>query len=92
MSQFRGMVHQIVHDTRERLLRRVLDIAPHQEEHELPAIPWDELRDDPANAQPGWNFVQDRRNPWPVDGQWWLFDRLMKSTQYQFLQDSPDVK
>jgi superfamily II DNA helicase RecQ len=91
MSQFRGMVHQIVHDTRERLLRRVLDIAPHQE-HELPAIPWDELRDDPANAQPGWNFVQDRRNPWPVDGRWWLFDRLMKSTQYQFLQDGPDVK
>ncbi|OQV11359.1 hypothetical protein CLAIMM_15205 [Cladophialophora immunda] len=64
MSQFRGMVHQIVHDTRKRLLRRVLDIGPHQE-HKLPTIPWDELRDDPANAQPGWNFVQDRRNPWP---------------------------
>lgn len=91
MSQFRGMVHQVVQDTRERLLRRVLDIGPHQE-HELPAIPWDELRDDPANAQPGWNFVQDRRNPWPVDGQWWLFHRLMKSGQYQFLHDGESVR
>jgi superfamily II DNA helicase RecQ len=91
MSQFRGMVHQIVHDTRERLLRRVLDIGP-QQEPELPVIPWDELRDDPANAQPGWNFVQDRRNPWPVDGQWWLFHRLMKSGQYQLLHDGDDVR
>ena len=55
-------------------------------------IPWEHLRDDAANAQPGWNFVKDRRNPWPVDGEWWLFERLMKSSQYQFLQDGPDAR
>ena len=90
MSQFRGMVHQVVHDLRERMLRKVLDVSP-REEKQLPTIPWDHLRDDVANAQPGWNFVKDRRNPWPVDGEWWLFDRLMKSTQYQMLQDGPDA-
>ena len=81
MSQFRGMVHQVVHDMRERMLRKVLDIGPHKED-QLPRIPWNDLRDDAANAQPGWSFVKDRRNPWPVDGEWWLFDRLMKSSQY----------
>ena len=91
MSQFRGMVHQVVHDLRDKMLRMVLDIGPYDEK-QLPQIPWEHLRDDAANAQPGWSFIQDHRNPWPVDGEWWLFDRLMKSSQYWFLQDGPEVR
>ena len=91
MSQFRGMVHQVVHDLRDKMVRMVLDIGPYDEK-QLPQIPWEHLRDDAANAQPGWSFIQDHRNPWPVDGEWWLFDRLMKSSQYRFLQDGPEVR
>jgi hypothetical protein len=64
MADFRGMVYSLVTETR-RLLREELTLTP---DEELPAIPWRDLRDNPVNQQVGWNFTQDERNRFPVDG------------------------
>lgn len=45
---------------------------------EFPIIPWDRLRDDPTREGIGHNFVKDERNPWPVNGQRWLSERLIE--------------
>lgn len=42
----------------------------------MPAIPWTALYNDPSQSQAGWNFVQDARTQWPVDGTHWMIDRL----------------
>ena len=72
MTQFRGMIHGLVAETR-RILQEELMFAP---DDEMPAIPWSKLRDNPVNKQPGWNFTRDKRNRFPVDGEWWLFNRI----------------
>ena len=72
MPQLRSMVHGLVFAT-YRALEKVMYIA----EAEFPQIPWYELRDDPTREGIGHNFVGDERNPWPVEGQTWLIDRLL---------------
>jgi hypothetical protein len=71
MSQFRGMVHGLVVETR-RILQEELIFAAN--DAEMPSIPWSKLRDDPVNKQRGWNFTQDERNTFPkafpVHGEW----------------------
>ena len=47
MDQFRGMTHQLVEDTRQALFEDVL-FTPDREQ--LPAVPWNELYDDPTNG------------------------------------------
>ena len=91
MPEFRAMVQEVVAEARERMLRRVLCVGP-GEEGEMPAIPWDDLRDDASNQEPGWDFIHDQRNPWPVDGKRWLFERIMRQGEYQFARDGPDVR
>ena len=73
MDQLRSMVHGLVYET-YRALERVL----YTNEARFPAIPWTELRDDPTREGIGHSFVQDERNPWPVDGATWLADRLIE--------------
>jgi hypothetical protein len=60
-------------------------------EHEMPIIPWSKLRDDPVNKQAGWNFTRDERNRFPVEGEWWLFDRIGrdKKLQRRFTRSGP---
>jgi hypothetical protein len=72
ISDFQSMVHGLVADMR-RILREELMFA---KEDEMSIISWPQLRDDPINKQQGWNFIRDERNQLPVDGKWWLFDRM----------------
>ena len=72
MDQLRGMIHGLVQQAREALAA-VLDIG----EDEFPPIPWGRLRDDPTREGIGHSFVQDERNPWPVEGRSWLMNRLI---------------
>ncbi|KAK4999481.1 hypothetical protein LTR66_001501, partial [Elasticomyces elasticus] len=37
--------------------------------HEIPGIPWQSLRDNPTDEQPGWNFLHNHRSRLLVDGQ-----------------------
>lgn len=52
-GDFRGFIHGLVNVTRQ-ILREQLLLAG--ESTEVPAIPWDQLRDDPTQAKAGWNF------------------------------------
>ncbi|RHZ43206.1 uncharacterized protein CDV56_100941 [Aspergillus thermomutatus] len=42
----------------------------------MPPIPWTALYDDPSQSQRRWNFLQDARTQWPVDGPRWMIDRV----------------
>jgi hypothetical protein len=57
---------------------------------QMPPIPWTALYDDPSQSQAGWNFVQDARTRWPVDGTHWMIDRLRAepAMQRHFLRGS----
>lgn len=78
MAQFRGMIHGLVRDVRQTLMEELLFL---EGERGLPVIPWDELRDNPINTETRWSFLKDVRNPWPVDGNQWLWDRIGASQQ-----------
>ena len=45
----------------------------------LLAVPWARLKDDPNCKKMKHNFIQDERNPWPMDGRKWLKEKLMKT-------------
>ncbi len=34
--------------------------------------------DNPSESRVGWSFLDDERNKFDVDGQWWLFERMYK--------------
>ena len=73
MDVFRGFVHAVVNQTREFLRQRLLlGFEP------LP-ISWQSMYDDPSNEKSRWNFLQDERCRWPVDGKRWLWDQIRAS-------------
>ena len=75
MAQFRGMVHGLATETR-RLLMDELLFSGSRAEEPIPSVPWESLRDNPTDEQPGWNFLKDHRTRMPVDGGSWLFQRI----------------
>ncbi|MCJ1360886.1 MAG: hypothetical protein MMC33_010895, partial [Icmadophila ericetorum] len=91
MADFRGMVHGLAAET-QRILRD--DLMFVSDDQAMPAIPWDTLRDNPRNNQAGWSFVQDERNAWEVDGEWWLFNRIGQNARLQrrFSQSGPEFR
>lgn len=58
-----------------------------QDHAQMPAIPWTALYNDPSQSQAGWNFVQDARTQWLVDGTHWMIDQLRAepAMQWHFL-------
>jgi superfamily II DNA helicase RecQ len=73
MDAFRGFAHAVVNQTREFLRQRLLL------GFEPPPIPWQSMHDDPSNEKSRWNFLQDERCRWPVDGKRWLWDQIKAS-------------
>ena len=73
MDQLRSIIYGLMFDT-YRALENVLFAS----EKYFPAIPWSQLRDDPTRHSIGHNFVKNERNPWPVEGQTWLYHRLIE--------------
>jgi superfamily II DNA helicase RecQ len=89
MADFRGMVHGLVAEAKRILFEKLL----FAQEDEIPPIPWEKLRDDPVNKQPGWNFTQDERNAFAVDGgEWWLFERIGRDAKLRrrFVKSGPN--
>ncbi|KAF1807826.1 hypothetical protein P152DRAFT_406735, partial [Eremomyces bilateralis CBS 781.70] len=74
MAQFRGLVHGVLFEAR-RIIGELLFCADDRA-GDMPVVPWESLRDDATNARPGWNFLQDQRTRFPVNGETWLFDRI----------------
>jgi hypothetical protein len=87
MPAFRGMVHGLMDETR-RILCEELLFSP---DDALPTILWPQLQDDPVNKQRRWNFLQDKRTCFPVDGVWWLFHRIrqMATVRRRFMKSGP---
>nr|GEZ17793.1 RecQ helicase L2 [Tanacetum cinerariifolium] len=75
MAQFRGMIHGLVTESR-RLLMDELLFSSSRAAEPVPSVPWEGLRDNPTEQQPGWNFLKDQRTRMPVDGERWLFQRV----------------
>lgn len=75
MSQFRSMVHGMQAESKRILLEELLFCAGRTAD-QVPQVPWEQLRDNPTDDRPGWNFLQDQRTRMPVDGEIWLFERV----------------
>ena len=72
MSEFRGMIHGLVGESRRMLMK---DLIFEDDGFNTPRIPWQSLRDNPIENTRGWNFIQDVRNQL-IDEQSWLFGRI----------------
>ena len=73
MEEFRIMIHDMIDETKRMLFHDLMFLGL---DDSAPIIPWASLRDNPINTEPKWNFIQDTRNPWPVDGTRWLRERI----------------
>jgi hypothetical protein len=99
MGALRMMVHGLVHQATLRLRQAVLLLDTDAEgaikpgTTALPAIRWDKLVDNAAEAKVGWSFVNDPRNKEAfngVDGAMWLLARVNRegALYKQFMPDS----
>ncbi|KAJ5571339.1 hypothetical protein N7535_004999 [Penicillium sp. DV-2018c] len=79
MREFKGFVHGLTASTRKLLIDRILLTQADQ----LPVIPWDRMADDFNQPMPGWNFLQDKRTPWPIEGSQWMVNRVREGQQPQ---------
>ena len=80
LVDFRSMIHGLVGESKRLLVEDLLFCASASG---LPQVPWALLRDNPAEAKPGWNFLQDPRCQWPVKGESWLFQRVGSMPELQ---------
>lgn len=78
MAQFRSMVYGLAIESR-RLLRKELMFGNSKAAEPIPSVPWESMRDNPTDERPGWNFLKDHRSCMPVDGEWWLFERVART-------------
>jgi RecQ family ATP-dependent DNA helicase len=85
MTQFRGMVHGLVGEAREILFKELMMVRVGADQdvdmQQVPPIHWDTLVDQPSETRMGWSFLDDKRNQFTVDGQWWLYKRMYKEPQ-----------
>lgn len=72
MGDFRGFVHGLVDNIRQQLVTELIFCT----QTPPPVIPWVHLYDDPTQNDTGWNFIQDPRTQWPVDGGEWFIRRV----------------
>ena len=79
MPQFRAMVHGLVTKARG-LMEGLLFCGEQFGGEEMPRVPWQNIRDDPSNEEPGFNYLHDQRTRMPVDGKVWLFDRINRDS------------
>ncbi|KAI4192651.1 MAG: hypothetical protein LQ350_008599 [Teloschistes chrysophthalmus] len=91
MAELRGMIHGLVAQAQKLLCHELLMLPS---EEQPPRIPWSSLRDNPVNQEKGWNFIQDERNPWPVDGDTWLWNRVGRDRRLQqrFIQPGGELR
>ena len=78
MGQFRTWVHGLIHDCREVMMKELLMCDNDEDEKDIPAIPWDQLHDNPSDNHAGYSFIDHPATKLPIDGQKWLFYRVMK--------------
>ena len=87
VQQLQSWVSGLTEECR-RIMSR--DLGFEDEHHPIPPIPWDTLTDNPSVYKPGYSFIHDDRNQFPVDGSRWLFDRVINEEDIRagFVQDA----
>jgi hypothetical protein len=79
INQIRDMIHGVVEEARQELMGLMMvdiDEDGDVDEKQVPPIDWDHLEDDHSEERVGWSFLDDIRNQWKVDGEWWLIRRI----------------
>ena len=79
VNQIRDMIYGAVEEARRELMGLMMvdvDSDGDIDEKQVPPIDWDHLEDDHSEERVGWSFLEDIRNPWKVDGKWWLMRRV----------------
>lgn len=74
MDAFRGWVHMTLGEAKRQMEVELL------RNFQAPEVQWNKLYDDASNGSYGWNFLQDERNMFEVDGQRWLFEQIGKDS------------
>lgn len=85
MTDFRTMVHKLSEET-QCMLHELLFV---KHVSEIPAYSWTELKDNAAKDEPGWNFIQDKRNRM-LENRRWLLNRVLQQRQLraEFMNDT----
>jgi superfamily II DNA helicase RecQ len=73
MTDFRILAHKLSEET-QCMLHELLFV---KDASELPAYSWTELKDNAAKDEPGWNFIQDKRNRM-LENRRWLLNRVLQ--------------
>jgi superfamily II DNA helicase RecQ len=98
MMQFRFMIHSVVANTRIELMQHLMMIPLNEvgdiNEGQVPPIDWTALQDNMAEGKVGWSFLDDVRNKFSVDGNWWLFNRIFedRGLRREFVQREEPVQ
>lgn len=72
MDDIRSVVHGLFDTVRGRLK----DLLFVDDTHQLPTVDIKSLADNAAEMSEDWNFLQDGRNQWSVNGERWMWDRM----------------
>jgi superfamily II DNA helicase RecQ len=96
MAEVRTMMHGLVREAREVLFKELMfvdvDSKGHVDATQAPGIDWETMVDNPTENRVGWSFLDDERNRFPVDGKWWLYQRMFteQRVRQRFITESSD--
>jgi len=82
IGDIRAVVHGL-HETAKDTLVKDLLLIEGDREAEIPKFDLHRLFDNAAEMGEGWNFIQDPRNMWSVNGERWMWDRLSRDTSVE---------
>jgi hypothetical protein len=94
MSQVQSMVHGLVEEARDilysKLMKVDMDTEQQVDPQQVPPIYWDSIVDNPSESRVGWSFLDDERNKFDVDGEWWMYERMYQEQwlRKQFIDES----
>ena len=91
MRQLRSMIHGLVTETRRMMMEDLLFVS---QLGAVLSIEWNALRDNFSENTLGWNFMQDERHEFAVDGEWWLFNRTWnhEEVKRRFVQPRAEMQ
>jgi hypothetical protein len=95
MEELRSVIYGLNELVRKRLIEDLLCIEGGREggaRARLPRLDLGKLYDNLAELIEGWNFLNDYRSQWEVDGKKWMFNRLSKEAELKekFIQGGLD--
>jgi superfamily II DNA/RNA helicase len=97
MDDIRTVVHGLNETVRQRLIRNLLmypeeDATNTWKPDGLPGFELSQLFDNPAELSEGWSFLKDSRNSWEVDGNAWMWERVLgiEQIRQQFMVSDSD--